>query len=413
MRFQYLPVASEFARTEEAITSILGIYFPHLDSIGGERVNSLPAETPLPLLYFVATGGTENDVLALQGQRKGRHADEPVFLLAHAANNSLPAAMEILAKLQQEGRKGRILFLRGAGDSAGFTAIEECVRGIEVYRKLRSTRIGAVGKPSDWLVASAPDFSVAQKSWGPEIVPVDIEEIHKRLDVQSEEEIQKFRESLVGKSSAVLEPSARDIDDVVRVYLALKNITHEYNLQALTVRCFDLVLRRKTTGCFALAELMDEGIIAGCEGDIMSVVGMTWAYQLLQAIPWMANPSDINIPENVLILAHCTIPRKLVQGYTLRSHFESGLGLGIQGTLPEGPVTLLRLGGSRLEKIWLAEGTILRNGTAENLCRTQVEIKLDNGGHVEDLLRAPLGNHIIVLQGRYMKVLQDWWDLLH
>jgi hypothetical protein len=41
-----------------------------------------------------------------------------------------------------------------------------------------------------------------------------------------------------------------------------------------------------------------------------------------------------------------------------------------------------------------AEGEVLRTGVAENLCRTQFEIQLTNGGTVTDLLRAPLGNHM-------------------
>ncbi len=174
------------------------------------------------------------------------------------------------------------------------------------------------------------------------------------------------------------------------------------------MRCFDLVLNQQTTGCFALAQLADDGVIAGCEGDLVSTVALLWAKKLLGATPWMANPAQLDSESNTLWMAHCTVPRTLVENYRLRSHFESGLGVGIQGTLPEGPVTLLRIGGAGMDRLWLAEGEILRSGNAENLCRTQVEIQLTNGGTVTDLLRAPLGNHLVLALGHHLDRLQRW-----
>jgi hypothetical protein len=56
-----------------------------------------------------------------------------------------------------------------------------------------------------------------------------------------------------------------------------------------------------------------------------------------------------------------------------------------------------------MEEIWIAEGALLRNGNSPELCRTQVEIKLERGGNVSDLLTAPLGNHLILLPGHHMK----------
>ena len=126
----------------------------------------------------------------------------------------------------------------------------------------------------------------------------------------------------------------------------------------------------------------------------------------------MANPAQLDPARNAMWLAHCTVPRTLVESYRLRSHFESGLGVGIQGTLPAGPVTLLRIGGKSLEQLWLAEGDLLRSGDAENLCRTQAEVQLTRGGNVTDLLRAPLGNHLVLVPGHHLDRLQSWWETM-
>jgi L-fucose isomerase-like protein len=97
-----------------------------------------------------------------------------------------------------------------------------------------------------------------------------------------------------------------------------------------------------------------------------------------------------------------------VSSYGLRSHFESGLGVGIQGVFPNGPVALLRIGGREMDRVWLAEGEIVQSGHAENLCRTQVEIRLTGGGTVDDLLRTPLGNHLVLVSGHHLERMKAW-----
>jgi L-fucose isomerase-like protein len=410
MRFGYIPVASPLLG-EDALNQIVAAYESHLERIGGERRNAQQLTYPAPLFYFVVTGGTEGTILELEVSRQAA-PDEPVFLLAHPTSNSLPAALEVLARLQQDGTPGRIFYLKGPDDADGYRQIADAVHDIDVRRALRQTRIGLVGEPSDWLVASTPDPATVRQAWGPEVVPVDLEALQEMIRAVPQDAITPHVTSLVEQAASVREPSPADIEDVVRVYAALKQVAEQNALDAVTVRCFDLVLNLKTTGCFALAQLTDEGIIAGCEGDLVSTVGLLWTYKLLGRVGWMANPAQLDAERNSLWLAHCTVPRTIVQGYHLRSHFESGLGVGLQGTLPEGPVTLLRIGGKEMDRLWLAEGNIVQTGSAENLCRTQAEVQLARGGTVGDLLNAPLGNHLVLVPEHHMARLLGWWEMM-
>ena len=77
----------------------------------------------------------------------------------------------------------------------------------------------------------------------------------------------------------------------------------KYDLNALSLKCFDILEKLKTTGCYALSKLNDEGIIAGCEGDIVSAVTMLWVYKLTGILPWMANPTNINLESCTLNIA--------------------------------------------------------------------------------------------------------------
>lgn len=42
-------------------------------------------------------------------------------------------------------------------------------------------------------------------------------------------------------------------------------------------------------GCYSLARLLDEGVVAGCEGDVCSALGMLWSKLMTGQVPWMAN----------------------------------------------------------------------------------------------------------------------------
>ena len=394
---------------EQELASITGDYLRALEAVGG---TSWPAgalaDDSAQLFLLVATGGTERVIFDLHAERQRITPDEPLFLIAHPGNNSLPAALEVLARLQQDGAQGRIFYLGGPDDEDGLRDIVDAVHDIDVRRKLQRARIGVVGTPSDWLVASMPDAATIKNTWGPTVVPVEMVEVVQIAEALSEADLEPHVNALTAGATEVREPTPRDMQDVARIYLGLKKVIADHHLDALTVRCFDFVQHQRTTGCFALAQLTDEGIIAGCEGDLVSTIGLLWAKTLLGVTPWMANPAQLDPTDNTLWLAHCTVPRTLVVRYRLRSHFESGLGVGIQGTMPAGPVTLLRIGGKKLDRLWLAEGELLRSGEAENLCRTQVEIRLTNGGNVTDLLRVPLGNHLVMVRGHHLERLLSW-----
>ena len=191
------------------------------------------------------------------------------------------------------------------------------------------------------------------------------------------------------------------------VFGALADLAAGQRLDAVAVRCFDLVTRRGTSGCLALAELNDRGTVAACEGDLASAVAMLWVRELLGTASWMANPVHADPGSGLLRLAHCTIPRSLVTGFELRSHFESGKGVALAGSLPPGPVTLVRLGGRALEQAFVAEGHAVPATPREDLCRTQVDVTLAPG-EVAELLARPLGNHLVLVPGNWAARLRDY-----
>jgi L-fucose isomerase-like protein len=408
-KFGFIPVSSSITQTP--IEEMVGELIPALHSLGGEQFADDKIGESIPVYYLIVTGGTEEKVLSLNEERKKEVQNETVILLAHHGNNSLPASLEILARLQQDGSKGRIVYLDDETNKSWKDDLEKIVKHQSVFYLLKKTKIGLIGEPSDWLVASMPDPGTIKNIWGPSVIKIDLEELKEEIGAVKDEQIEEDNRYLTSRASEIKEPSKKEIKAVFKVYAALKQLVKKYEVTSVSVRCFDLVTDLKTTGCIALSKMNDEGMIAGCEGDLVSTLGMLWANYLTNQIVWMANPAQLDEPNNSIWLAHCTVPVKMVESYKLRSHFESGLGVGIEGELTKGKVTLLRLGGKNLEKIWVSNGEIIESGSSENLCRTQVKVKLHGSSKAGDLLTAPLGNHILLMRGSYAKELTEWWEM--
>lgn len=121
---------------------------------------------------------------------------------------------------------------------------------------------------------------------------------------------------------------------------------------------------------------------------------------------FMANPSMINARTNEIILAHCTIGIAQTEQFIIRNHFETESGIGIQGILPTGDVTIVKCGGECLDEYYLGTGTLTENTNYINMCRTQVRIKMN--APAEYFLRNPLGNHHIMLHGNYELMLDEF-----
>ncbi len=407
MPFTCLPMASILTDALDQ-AALLDPYRPGLEACAAILGDpGVPASWTAPV-FFLLTGGTEAMTLEAWQAYRADHPRAGLLLLAHPGNNALPAALETLARARQEGAPGRIVYLNGPDDAQGWQNLRQALADFATWEKLQRTRLGLIGKPSDWLVASSPAPELVQQVWGPQVVPIPMEALLARFDALPASDLAEAMADLVRGAQVIAEPDSSALQDAARIAIALETLAREQALEALTVRCFDLVLRRKTTSCYALARLTETGLIGGCEGDLVSTLGMLWSAWLLDQVPWMANPARINTARNALVLAHCTVPRRLVSRYALRSHFESGLGVGLQGTLPPGPVTLLRLGGTDLRRLWLAEGTLIPTAQDENLCRTQAEIELHDSYPVSELLTQPLGNHLILVTGHHAERLQTW-----
>ena len=353
------------------------------------------SESALKLIY-VRTGGTESIFKELLPKLEGN-----IYLLTSGKSNSLAASLEILSYLNQKGRKGEIL--HGSSDYiAG--RIKMLQKLVEARNMLNNSRLGVIGVPSDWLIASETDPIAVKEQFGVELVNVEMDELVALILKEQAEPSQAHESWLEERLSKAPAAVYRYVDGALAIYRALRKIVDKYALYGLTLRCFDLLGAVGNTGCLALAMLNAEGIAAGCEGDVPSLLTMTVGKALAGQCGFQANPSRIDPQTGEILLAHCTVPLDMLRDFSFNTHFESGIGLAIHGEFNEGAATVFKLSGD-LKRYFCCSAELIENQYGASLCRTQILLR-SKGSEEERrrlcsdyFLTAPIGNHHIVFSG--------------
>lgn len=411
-----------------------------IESATGEIVN----------VAYILTGGTESLFIKLFGENCSRLGN--ITIISDAYHNSLAASQEICTWLYNNGVQHKHIHIplhspdatlnrlptllcaespapqrtechsevaatsaEAAGTKAASTkaasteaATAEAATADALVKALGGCTIGLIGEASPWLIASGIDKEALCKRCGVSFKEISIgtladkyleyRELWKNHTLSAgaraelDEVLCRFSCSLEG------DRTAEDLSDAAIMYLALASICKEEHLDAVTVKCFDLLSSCKTTACLALALLNDNGVIAGCEGDIPSICTMLAVYKALGRPSFMANPASIDSDNLSIDFAHCTIPTAMVESCTLPSHFESGIGIGINGEVPLGNYTLCKLSGKTLERSLICNGRLVKGEYLSNRCRTQVRFIFETKAEFDAFCKARVGNHIILFK---------------
>ena len=358
------------------------------------------AKDPLFDIVLIGSGGTENLFL-----KRLKDLEEPVVILSTNRNNSLPASLEIKTYLEN---KNKLCFLLSGEEKHIASMLKHIATIISAYHSLKDNKLGVIGGASSWLIASPIDPKTIYTNFKIKVVKIKMSELDELIDETEKEMLDKndvpHANELINKYK-----DKEIIHQALVIYVALKKLVRKYELKGLTIKCFDLLKKYKNTACLALALLNEEGITAGCEGDIFSLLTMHVVQALTGRSAFMANPSKFNYEDHSILLAHCTVPLNMTSSYSLTTHFESGLGVGVRGEMPEGRITLCKIAPDyTLDNCVCLPASIKENPDLEGYCRTQIVVSLDEDGLL-DLLKSSFGNHLIISYG---DVYQDFYPLL-
>ena len=323
----------------------------------------------------VLSGGTEALFIDLVKEKK-IDLKRPVYLLVSGYSNSLPAALEILSFIRQ--RNGIAKIMQHPKDIIFPEVSEtESLTRMPLEKVLHSEkklRLGVVGKPSDWLIASQVDYKDALEKMNAELVDIPFEEL-----------------SSIGE----VDPGMKGAE---AIHERLRSMVAKHKLDGITVRCFDLFKSVKNTGCIAVSKLNDEGIPAGCEADIPVLLTMMLCKKITGETGWMGSPARVQ-SDGQILMAKCTIALGMTKKHEYTTHFESGIGVAIHGEVPAGDYTLVKLSND-MKRLLAVNVKVTRCQYEQNMCRTQIWIQ-STPIVSQYLLSSPLSDHHVLIKGHH------------
>ena len=334
-------------------------------------------------IVFIETGGSEQKFV-LEADKLPR----PIILLSNCKNNSLPACFEI--KTYLESRNEQCLLLFGEEKQIANT-IKRVSSLVNCTTKFSSYHLGVIGEPSNWLIASRVDYQEVKRIFGIELIDYTTEELAGEINKGILEDIPHL------ERLKQLETNEEVLNGALAIYSGLKRMIKKHNLDGFTLRCFDLIEQYKNTACLAFALLNEEGYLAACEGDVPALLTMALIKEVTNKPSFQANPSKIDLKNEEMLFAHCTLPLNMCRDYSLMTHFESGLGIGVRGTLDTSECTIVKIA-PNLKHILCVRGEIKENLTLPNYCRTQILVKPEPEG-LFDFLNEAFGNHVLIAYG--------------
>lgn len=347
-------------------------------------------EQALPI-YFIASGGAEQGFKEAHVQTK-----EPYVLLTTPGYNSLAASMEIMGYLQEHGSKGEILHGPVELIARRLTTLK---RVVEARKALSHKKLGCFGTPGG-LIASEADFHALKAKCGMELTLFGLDEL-----------VEEYKKGGYPENSYTCDLNAKgypakEIEKALNVYGALKRLIDKYQLEGVTVKCFDLLDLIQTTGCLALAILNAEGIPAACEGDQKSLISMVVLNALTGKSGFMANPSCMDPKTCEIIFAHCTLPIDMPDSYGLTTHFESGIGVAVTCDIAPQAMTIFKCDDT-LERYYAGEARLLETMHKNDLCRSQMRLRI--GGGTDYFSCRPISNHHIICKGEWKEVIDEFF----
>ena len=276
----------------------VGVVMHDLDTVK-QAAEVLKATDMDVLMICIATWSEDHHLLDLLS-----YIDKPVILRAFPAfdTGSLCCAHQIGAVFTDIGKGYE--FVYGSADDK--KCAEETVKIATAYSLancMSKVRMGAIGGRVKGMTEIAYDeFSIKEKL-GARIVNLDEKEMTEKVAAITDNEAER----LLSQKSEMLScckvlSTKESMLESMKYYGALRSLADEYDLQALSVKCYTTYMGKV---CLAYSILAEEGIVASCEGDVTNALTMKLLYELSGKPVNNTDLLYLDEKKNTILFAHC------------------------------------------------------------------------------------------------------------
>lgn len=384
-------------------SSIAGPVFDQLDVIDAAE-NLRRQEIDLLVLLPLHGAASEQQVLAAET------CSLPTVIWTLPPRYSFPSGAIAQGALKDKGFT--IRFAYGPPNSIKVREkIESLAQVAFTVNRLKTSRIGVVGRVLAPIVSSHYDQNLLRDKLGPYIYHINIADIQDALTTVSETDIQDTFKRVT--ESFQIDVSKDLIKKALKFHLALKSIVKDRRLDAVAVECWsELVRDFKINPCFGF---MDDSYVISCEGDAVGAALLLMLKYLLGSPVAMLD--IFTLKDNVLSMGgHCAAPASIARSgkdvvigkREPPAMFQMKAELAmVKPRIPWTKVSLMRIVGRNMDRIHFARGEIVSTDRSTFM---GVDIKLQ--GDVDKFIENLHGHHYAVAPGDLQEQMELLCDLL-
>lgn len=249
----------------------------------------------------------------------------------------------ILGDLEIEHR----IYYSGVDDAGEAERLGVFARACAAKNMLSKLKLCMAGRRTPGMTPTAFDEVEVMRIFGCRVVTYGMDEITAMGDIFSLEEVlvewEKVRKNAASVHSTVL----AEEEVTIRYYLALKKLLKEQGFGAVTVGCYPSYCGKT---CLPVALLNDEGIPAGCEGDLNSTIAMAVLHHITGKPVHFGEMCAVDRENNYILSSHCgAAPISMAdqKGYFLYPVRLANTGVCVRYSAKAGTVTYVNLVGRK------------------------------------------------------------------
>lgn len=258
---------------------------------------------------------------------------EPVSDGSRLRLNALTGAFSAGNALRGMGRENFFWLLADPAEKKAQEEIGAVLRAAYVKKKLRETRLAAIGLPPQGFGFGQAGERELLKTFGVTLESIEARELMECARQISDQEADKALNTLSTGLKRLEDLPAQNVRDFARLYLAYTDYVEKHHIDAVASRCWpDFFTAFKTPVCAVLALLNSHGTMASCETDAYGVLSMYIGKELSGKSVFFGDPVSLNEKENTLTFWHCGMAA------TDLAREDTGAVMGVHPNRKIGPV---------------------------------------------------------------------------
>jgi L-fucose isomerase-like protein len=175
-------------------------------------------------------------------------------------------------------------------------------RAAHAIKRLRRTRVALIGYAAMGMYPGTFDHVLMRRHIGPEVEQIDTYTLIRVAEAVPEDTVRATAAELHTKAQVKVEENR--LLKSARLAAGLRQLLREGAFDAVNVKCqYELSQQYGMTACIPVSLVADDGIVAGCEGDLVTTVTQCLLQYLTGEVGCYGDILDLN--GNRMLLSSC------------------------------------------------------------------------------------------------------------